>query len=169
MMCRLTDGEGVQFERQIGMAGRDHFVINQLISPAKMTGEAHLCTDIQLLCICHPLAYTVRMSYGQILWRIALHLKMRPQPIACRTVACLASDAVGKSLLRRSDNMANRAARVRRGVGDFENLYHSLAAGIAEHDVGARVFVSDRPCREFVTQNPALGLCQRRGTAMAIR
>src|SRR5690348_7707057 len=159
MVRGLRDGEGVELEDEIGVAGGDHLVVDQLFAGAEVACQAGAGAHGQIPVVDHAVvdAFVVRIG-----------LSVRAQPLDGGTVAGLAGHAVGERLFGRAHYVAHGAALVAGGVGDAEDLGHALAARLEQLLVGERVFIGDGPGGVLVAEDAALLLGERRGGAVAI-
>jgi len=153
-MARHDGGKGIEFEIKIGMAGGDHFVVDEFFLCAQMAFEAEVCAVDDIAGVAHA------ERDGSFVRPIARGV--RTEPGGSGTVARLAGDTFGNfkrppALFGRGvEGVADEAlGRICCFRAEFQDAGHAFADVTCEGLVGAAMLVLQNPRGIFVLQHAA--------------
>ena len=157
-VARHDRGEGIELEEKIGVAGRNHFVVDEFLAGTEVALEALFGARDDAARVGHVQFDGLRVLFGGIFRSVLA------EPALGRAVAVLAADAFGDveraaALLGRGvESVANQAfLRFFRFGAELQDTGHALANVSGEGLVGSAVLVLQNPSGIFVLKDAAAG------------
>ena len=157
-MARHNGGEGIEFEKEIGVTGGNHFVIDEFLAGAEVAFEALFSARDDVAGVRHVEFDGLGVFLGRVFGGVLA------EPALGGAVAIFAAYAFGDfecaAMLLRScvQGMAGEAfGRIFGPCAQLEDAGHALADISGEGLVGAAVLVLENPRGIFVLQDAAVG------------